>query len=129
MQFLSSCIENGLLEQTQGYIKEVYSEIESNHVTAFCENEVANLIFSAFDGRAGEYGIPITIKADIPRTIPVSEIDLCVLLSNALENALHACLKRNEKGASRTIEVIVNSSPMGTVGRMRNWNSPAKKCQ
>ena len=108
IQYLSTCIENGLLEQARRYIQEVYSEIESNQITLFCENEVANLILSAFAGRARDYGIPITIRANIPQTIPVSESDLCVLLSNALENALHACQRRNERGLSGTIEVFVN---------------------
>ena len=108
MQYLSTCIENGLLDQAQGYIQEVYSEIRSNQITVFCKNEVANLIFSTFAERARDCGIPITIRADIPQTIPVSESDLCVLLSNALENALHACQKRNQRGLSGTIEVFVN---------------------
>lgn len=108
IQYLSSCIENGLLEQAQGYIKEVYSEIESNKITVFCENEAANLIFSAFAERARNYGIPITIRAGIPQTIPVTENDLCVLLSNALENALHACQKRRKKGLSGAIEVAIS---------------------
>lgn len=107
IQYLSSCIENGLLEQAQGYIREIYSEMESNDITVFCENEVANLIFSTFTGRARDQGIPITIRAGIPQTISVPESDLCVLLSNALENALHACQKRNERGLSGTIEVFV----------------------
>ncbi len=107
IQYLSSCIENGLLEQARGYIQEVYSEIESNNITVYCENEVANLIFSTFAGRARDCGIPITIVAAVPRTIPVSESDLCVLLSNALENALHACQKRNKRGLSGTIEVLI----------------------
>lgn len=108
IQYLSSCIENGLLEQAQGYLREVYSEIESNQITAFCENEAANLIFSAFVERARNHGIPITVRAGIPQTISVTENDLCVLLSNALENALHACRKRRERGLSGTIEVAVN---------------------
>lgn len=107
IQYLSSCIENGLLEQAQRYLKEVYSEIESNPITLFCENEVANLVFAAFAGRARDNGIPITIKAHIPQTISVSENDLCVLLSNALENMLHACQERNERGLSGTIKVSV----------------------
>lgn len=108
IQYLSSCIENGLLEQARGYIQEVYSEIESNRITVFCENEVANLIFSTFAGRARDCGIPITIRAHIPQLIPVSESDLCVLVSNAMENALHACQKRNERGLSGTVEVSVS---------------------
>ena len=108
IQYLSSCIENGLLGQAQAYMKEVCSEIESNHITVFCENEVANLVFSSFAGRAGNLGIPMTVRAGIPQTIPVAESDLCVLLSNALENALHACRKRMEKGLSGAIEVYVD---------------------
>ena len=108
IQYLSSCIENGLLEQAQGYLREVYSEIESNQIITFCNNEVANLIFSAFAERARDYDVPITIRADIPQTISVSESDLCVLLSNALENALYACRKQKERGTSGTIEVSVS---------------------
>lgn len=105
MQYLSSCIENGKTQQAQLYIREICSEIEADKVTVFCENEAANLIFSAFVGRADNQGIPIKIQAVISRVIPVSESDLCVLLSNALENALHACQKQKEKGLPAAIEV------------------------
>ena len=106
MQYISSCIENGKLEHAQEYIKGICSEIEANKVTVFCENEAANLIFSAFAGRAGEHNIPIIIKAQISKNIHISESDLCVLLSNALENALHACQNLKEKEKSCRIEVI-----------------------
>lgn len=107
MLYLSSCIENERYEQAQAYIQEIDSEIEANKVTSFCENEVVNLIFSAFDGRAKRHGIPLEIKAVVPQSVPVSESDLCVLLSNALENALVACQKRKEKGQSGKIEVSI----------------------
>lgn len=103
-QYLSTCIENGRLEQAQTYIQKIYSEIEAEKLIVFCENEAANLIFSAFAGRAREQDISLSIKAEIPQNIPVSENDLCVLLSNALENALHACQKLKEKGLPGTIE-------------------------
>lgn len=105
MQYLSSCMENGWIEQAQAYIQEICSEIEANRVTFFCENEAANLIFSSFAGRAEEQGIQIKIKAVISKSLPISETDLCVLLSNAIENALHACQKLGEKGVAGTIEV------------------------
>lgn len=105
MQYISSCIENEKLEQAQGYIREICSEIEMDKVTVYCENEAANLIFSAFAVRAKDCGIPITIHAGISQSISISESDLCVLLSNALENALRACRRRKERGLSGTIEV------------------------
>lgn len=45
----------------------------------------------------------MNIKAVVPYILPVSETDLCVLLSNALENALHACTAQEQKG---TIDIL-----------------------
>lgn len=105
MQYLSSCMENGQLERAQGYIREIYTEIESNQVMNFCANEAANLIFSDFARRARDCNIPIRIETGISQDVPISESDLCVLLSNALENALHACQKCKDKGLGASIEV------------------------
>lgn len=105
LQYVSSCIENERYEQAQEYIHEICSEIEANKVTILCENEAANLIFSTFVERAKASGIPIAIDASLSQNIHITENDLCVLLSNALENALHACQRRKETGLTGTIEV------------------------
>ena len=100
LQYLSSCLENGQCEQAQRYIHEINAEIEAARVVTYCENEAANLIFSAFAARAEAQGVKFSLQAVLPHILPISESDLCVLLSNALENALHAC-----KGADDSIEV------------------------
>lgn len=107
MQYLSSCIENGQIRKAQEYIQKIHSTVEAASVTVFCENEAANLIFSTYAKRAEDSGILMQIQARLSRLIPVSETDLCVLLSNALENALHACIKQVEKGQAGVIEVTV----------------------
>ena len=104
MQFLSSCIENGRTEAAQNYIRSVCSEIEAGKVTAYCENEAANLIFSAFADRAGSAGVRFAVQAGIPQKLSVSESDLCVLLSNALENALHAAAQCRAAGQDAFVE-------------------------
>ena len=106
MQYLAGCIENGRTEQAQAYIREVCAEIESQKVRVFCENETVNLILSAFAGRAEESGVPLRVRAEVPHFIPVAETDLCVLLSNALENALHACQHLRAEGKGGDIEVV-----------------------
>lgn len=105
MRYLLSCLENGRIEQAQRHIREVCSEMEAYPVTIYCENEAANLIFSSFAGRLEKYHIAIKIMAQIPQDLHISESDLCILLSNALENALHACRELKEKGQPASIEV------------------------
>ncbi len=105
LQYISACIESGKTQHAQTYIRQICSEIEADKVMVFCENEAANLIFSAYVKRAESQGIPVKINAVVSRVLPVSESDLCVLLSNALENALHACQKCRDKGAPAVIEV------------------------
>lgn len=58
-----------------------------------CEN-------SAVDSVAGHYGllyrkqgIPFTFELDLPHELSVLEIDLCLVMSNLLENALEASLR------------------------------------
>ena len=105
MQYLMSCIENERIELAQAYIQKICSEIEAAKMIVFCENESANLIFSAFYERSRKNDIAIRINALISQDIPISENDWCVLLSNGLENALHACLKLKKRGLSPSIDI------------------------
>lgn len=105
MMYISSCIENGYNDQAQEYIQEICSEIEASKVEIYSENEAVNLILSAFAGKAEENGISIEVNVALPAVVRVSESDLCVLLSNALENALDACQKLKAKGLGGRIEV------------------------
>ena len=105
LQYLSACIESGQAEQAQSYISGICEEIETQKVQRYCENEAANLILSAFAGRAEKEGIPMTVQGTLPAFILVSDSDLCVLLSNALENALHACRPFAAAGMACAIDV------------------------
>ena len=111
-------IENGRTEQALGYIRSVCSEIEAGKVTVYCENEAANLIFSAFADRAAKAGVQFTVQAGISQKPAVSESDLCVLLSNALENALHAAVHEafietsgHEKGHKLFLQITNSCLP------------------
>ena len=45
------------------------------------------------------------IQSVLPEKLPVLDQDLCVVLSNALENAIHACGDFRARGEESTIEV------------------------
>lgn len=86
-----ACKENigGIKE----YLRTAQSDIDAITPMRFCENETVNLILSAFAAKAKQAEIKLTVDAKLPDTLPFSDTELCSLLSNALENAIHACEK------------------------------------
>lgn len=107
LQYLAACLENGQTGQAQNYIFGICEEIKTQNVRRYCENEAANLILSAFAGRAERAGIVMNIQGALPAFILVSDSDLCVLLSNALENAIYACQPMVAAGIPCDIDVQV----------------------
>lgn len=105
LQYVSTCIENGQEELAQKYISGICEEIEAQKVKCYCENEAANLIFSSFAGRAEKDGITMNICGTLPAFLLITDSDLCVLLSNALENAIYACRPFAVLGKASTIDV------------------------
>lgn len=106
LQYLLSCIENGKLCEAAEHIHHINEELEAGRVNVYCQNEIVNLVFSAFSERALRAGIPMKIRADILKELIISESDLCVLLSNALENALQSCLRQKEREKKPEIEIL-----------------------
>ena len=80
----------GKPEQAQDYLQNVRSDLEAISPKRFCENELVNLLCSSFSGKAEHMDIRLTVEAKLPQKLPVPDTELCSMLSNGLENALHA---------------------------------------
>lgn len=51
-------------------------------------------------------GIQVSAKAAVPQNLPVSDIDLCVIIGNLLDNALEAC-QNQPKEEKRAIRIFI----------------------
>lgn len=91
LHFLQECIRENQLDQAMQYMEDICDGLDKIPVKKYCENEALNLILSSYLDKASEQHIETTVSvtaADFSRfQIP----DLCSLLANALENAIHAC--------------------------------------
>lgn len=73
----------------------------NNHVMpkiskVYCENPAVNAAISHYVGLAERAGIPVEIALDIPRDLTVDELELSMVVSNLMENAIQACEKLAE---------------------------------
>lgn len=59
----------------------------------FCENRAADSVLGYYCALAKREDIPFRAQLDLPESLPVDEIDMCLVLSNLLENALDASLR------------------------------------
>lgn len=79
------------IEGIKEYLRTAQSDMDAITPIRFCENETVNLILSAFAAKAKQGSVLLTVDAKLPDLLPFSDTELCSLLSNALENAIHAC--------------------------------------
>lgn len=76
--------------QASAYIHKVQTGIETITPRRYCENELVNLLCSSFSHKAALANIRMQIEVSAPKHLPLSDTELCAILSNALENALQA---------------------------------------
>lgn len=104
VNFLRGALEDGQVNRALDYLGQIQAGVESITPLHFCENETANLLFSAFAERAKQHGIALSVRAELPSALAIPDTELCTVLSNGMENALHA-VDAVENDALRKIAV------------------------
>ena len=89
---LAALAEEGNLEKIKAYLSGAVSRIPSLELH-FCENRAADGVVGYYCALAKREQIPFSVQLDLPECLPVDEINLCLVLSNLLENALEASLR------------------------------------
>ena len=90
LNMIDSLLRVEKVEQTLEYIQTIREGIDSITPKVFCENEALNLLCSSFSSRSQRLGVDLKINVTAPVSLPISDTELCSLVSNSLENALHA---------------------------------------
>ena len=89
---ISALAEAGDLDNLKAYLAKTVSRIPDLDMN-FCENRAADSVVGHYCALAKREGVPFCAKLDLPQVLPVDEINLCLVLSNLLENALEASLR------------------------------------
>ena len=92
LNHISMLAEENDMEALKTYLAQTVSRIPDLDMR-FCENRAADSVLGYYCALAKREGIPFSAQIDLPQTLPVDEIDMCLVLSNLLENALEASLR------------------------------------
>ncbi len=95
---LDDLLSQGMGERAKDYTKQLLAEIMALPTESYSEHPVINAVAGHYLNAARADGIRISADVKTGADLPLEDGELCVLLSNLLENALEACrsMKREQ---------------------------------
>ena len=103
------------LDELKSYLSQYESELSDARPT-LCANAAVDALAGHYDYEARRQGIQIEWKLELPKLLPLPEADLCTILGNLLENALHASQKLPPE--ERQIKVLARMLSPAMMGLM-----------
>lgn len=93
---ISTYIGMGEGQRAQELIAEVVAAADRTRMERRSNNELVNMVVSSFAQKAQDAGVELAVAAAVPAELPIPDVDLFALLSNALENAVTAAAEAPE---------------------------------
>lgn len=91
LQTLRGQLEAGELERAIRYIDELDRDIMHVDTLLKTGNVCVDAILSAKLALAKSAGVPVTVKANLPDELTLSDVELSIIIGNLLDNAIEAC--------------------------------------
>ena len=101
---LSALAEQGDMEKIKKYLLAATGKI-SDYNLHFCENQAVDSVFGYYSALAKRENIPFHALVSLPADLSIDEINLCLVFSNLLENAIV------HSGSILPIDFIVEDHP------------------
>ncbi|MBQ3761907.1 MAG: GHKL domain-containing protein [Clostridia bacterium] len=105
IQTLLALQESGQGERLKSYLLTLNDDLTTVDSVIKTGNVMADAILNSKLSLIKSHGIETNVKALLPEKLSVSDVDMCVILGNMLDNAMEACLRQKE--GERFIRVYI----------------------
>ena len=93
MQSVKAYLAMDSLEEARAYLDALEQDLDEINLLFNTGNINADAVLNAKISLAIKKGIQVDYKAAVPKTLAVSDIDLCVVIGNLIDNAVESCEK------------------------------------
>ncbi len=95
IQYIKACIHMGEIDKLSAFCDSLDKDLKEVDQVLKTGNVMVDAILNSKLSLALSKDIEVTAKAVVPKAIDISDVDLCVLLGNLLDNAMEACIKED----------------------------------
>lgn len=99
MQKIKAHLALNQLEEVKEYLNQLEEDLDAVDIAIQTGNVTVDAILSSKLSVAESREIEVSCKAKVPKKLAVSDIDLCVIIGNLIDNGIESCekLKSQEK--------------------------------
>lgn len=106
LQTLKGQLEAGEVDRAIAYIEQLDRNLQGVDTLLKTGNVTVDAILSAKIAQARAEGIAVTVQANLPRELALSDLELSIVIGNLLDNAIEACRKaEREKFLRLTLRI------------------------
>ena len=91
LQALKGQLEAGEVDRALAYIEQLDNQLMNVDTLLKTGNVSLDAILSAKIAQAKAENIAVTVKANVPDTLTISDLELSIVVGNLLDNAIEAC--------------------------------------
>ena len=93
LQTLKARLDMGQIAESRAYLDSLEKDLDDIRALAETGNVSVDAILNAKLSLVLKKDIDLNFKAEVPQSLTVSDIDLCVILGNLIDNAMESCEK------------------------------------
>lgn len=93
MQTIKAYLSMNQLEEIHNYLDHLEEDLDSIDIAIRTGNTSVNAILSSKISIAQKKQINVNCKATVPSSLKISDVHLCAIIGNLLDNAIEACEK------------------------------------
>ncbi|MBE6795564.1 MAG: GHKL domain-containing protein [Ruminococcaceae bacterium] len=123
---LKGITENGTKEEVLSYLEKMTDAVEEATYISMSGNSAVDAILNEKLIDARKNGVSTQFDITPLRELKISAMDVCTILSNALDNAVEACVKLEQPG-DRYIDVKIEDGENEMIISVKNPSAEAPK--
>lgn len=127
IQALQASMALGKYDEVNAYLSELNNDLTTVDTTIKTGKVMVDAILNGKLNLASQHNIPVNAKAVIPEGVTVSDIDMCVIIGNLLDNAIEENKKLSEENRFLRIYIGKKNTQLYIVITNAAGNKKSKK--
>ncbi len=103
---IAELVAQGKNQEALDFLGAAQAQLEERKPVHWCRPPVLDAVFSSYFSQAQRKDIRVDAHIALADQLPVEEAELAIVFSNALENAIHACMRLPEEQREIRCKVI-----------------------